>query len=110
MIVTKAVRMAEKMSVPILGAIENMSYAQCPDCGKKIPVFGESQLEAFAKGEGLHGFGAAAHRSAHRCKLRHRPADGHRGSFPPRRGGNLGPFAVNRRKAGAVFRRFLKIE
>ena len=36
MIVAKAVNMAEKMNVPILGIVENMSYIECPDCGKKI--------------------------------------------------------------------------
>ncbi len=53
MIVAKAVRMAEKMSIPILGIVENMSYVQCPDCGKKIPVFGESKIETFAQAEDL---------------------------------------------------------
>ena len=36
MIVEKAVNMAKQMNIPILGLIENMSYASCPDCGKKI--------------------------------------------------------------------------
>lgn len=53
MIVEKAVRMAETMNIPILGLIENMSYAVCPDCGKKIPVFGESNIEEIAAGHGL---------------------------------------------------------
>lgn len=44
MIVGKAVKMAELMNIPVLGLIENMSYAQCPDCRKKIPVFGESHI------------------------------------------------------------------
>lgn len=44
MIVGKAVKMAELMNIPVLGLIENMSYAECPDCGKKIPVFGESHI------------------------------------------------------------------
>lgn len=44
MIVGKAVKMAELMNIPVLGLIENMSYAKCPDCGKKIPVFGESHI------------------------------------------------------------------
>ena len=42
MIVAKAVKMANMMNIPILGLVENMSYVVCPDCGKKIPVFGES--------------------------------------------------------------------
>ncbi len=53
MIVAKAVNMAEKMSVPVLGVVENMSYVTCPDCGKKIEVFGESKLDAVATEHGL---------------------------------------------------------
>lgn len=48
MIVGKAVKMAKLMNIPILGIIENMSYYECPDCGKKINVFGESHLEETA--------------------------------------------------------------
>lgn len=48
MIVEKAVKMAKLMNIPIIGIIENMSYAECPDCGKRIHVFGESNLEAVA--------------------------------------------------------------
>ena len=48
MIVAKAVNMAEKMNVPVLGVVENMSYVTCPDCGKKIEVFGKSKLDAVA--------------------------------------------------------------
>ncbi len=48
MIVEKAVRMAETMNIPILGLVENMSYAECPDCGKRIPVFGESHIDEIA--------------------------------------------------------------
>ena len=44
MIVEKAVRMADLMSIPVLGIVENMSYVTCPDCGKKINIFGESSL------------------------------------------------------------------
>ena len=49
MIVGKAVNMAKKMEIPILGIVENMSYLECPDCGKKISVFGESHIEEVAK-------------------------------------------------------------
>lgn len=49
MIVGKAVKMAKMMDVPILGLIENMSYIECPDCGKQIPVFGESHVDEVAK-------------------------------------------------------------
>ena len=45
MIVEKAIKMAGLMDVPVLGAIENMSYVLCPDCGKKIDLFGESKSE-----------------------------------------------------------------
>ncbi len=48
LIVEKAVKMAEMMNIPILGLVENMSYAVCPDCGKHIPVFGESNIEEIA--------------------------------------------------------------
>ena len=48
MIVEKAVRMAKTMNVPILGLVENMSYAECPDCGKRIQVFGESHIDEIA--------------------------------------------------------------
>ncbi|MCR5370778.1 MAG: Mrp/NBP35 family ATP-binding protein [Clostridium sp.] len=53
MIVTKAVNMAEKMDVPILGIVENMSYLVCPHCGEKISVFGESHIEEAAAPHGV---------------------------------------------------------
>ena len=53
MIVGKAVKMAEMMNIPVLGIIENMSYAQCPDCGKKIEIFGESHIKEIADKYGL---------------------------------------------------------
>ena len=53
MIVTKAVNMAKKMEIPIIGLVENMSYLECPDCGKKISVFGESHVEEVAKENGI---------------------------------------------------------
>ena len=48
MIVSKAVRMANMMHIPVLGLVENYSYLKCPDCGKEIKVFGESHLEEIA--------------------------------------------------------------
>ncbi len=48
MIVTKAVNMAKKMDIPVLGLVENMSYLVCPDCGKKISVFGEGHIDEIA--------------------------------------------------------------
>ena len=53
MIVAKAVKMAEMMHIPVLGFVENYSYLQCPDCGKKIKVFGESHLDDVAAQFGL---------------------------------------------------------
>ena len=49
MIVSKAANMAKMMNVPVLGLVENMSYIKCPDCGKKIKVFGESHIEEVAE-------------------------------------------------------------
>ena len=45
----KSVKMAKTMEKPVLGLVENMSYLKCPDCGKKIAVFGESRAEELAK-------------------------------------------------------------
>ncbi len=53
MIVEKAVNMAEMMEIPIIGVVENMSWLACPDCGKKISVFGESGIDEVAKAHGL---------------------------------------------------------
>jgi Mrp family chromosome partitioning ATPase len=53
MIVAKAVNMADKMNIPVVGIVENMSYLECPDCGKKINVFGESKIESVAKEFGI---------------------------------------------------------
>lgn len=53
MVVEKAVNMAEMMEVPIIGLVENMSYLACPDCGKKIYLFGEGKSEEAAKRHSL---------------------------------------------------------
>ena len=53
MIVAKAVKMAEMMHIPVLGFVENYAYLQCPDCGKKINVFGASHLDEVAAKFGL---------------------------------------------------------
>ena len=53
MVVEKAVKMAEKMAVPIVGLVENMSYVLCPDCGRQIKVFGESHIDETAKELGV---------------------------------------------------------
>lgn len=49
MIVSKAVKMAEKMNVPIIGLVENMAYFQCPDCGKDHKIFGDSHIDKIAR-------------------------------------------------------------
>ena len=53
MIVSKAVKMANMMHIPVLGFVENYSYLQCPDCGKRIEVFGKSHLDKVAADFGL---------------------------------------------------------
>lgn len=53
MIVEKSVKMANMMNIPIVGIVENMSYAVCPDCGKKLYVFGEGKTEEVANAYGL---------------------------------------------------------
>ena len=49
LIVSKAIKMAELMNIHVLGVIENMSYLVCPKCEEKIPLFGESHRDDFAK-------------------------------------------------------------
>ena len=53
MIVKKAYNMAKLMNIPVIGIVENMSYAVCPDCGKEINIFGESKAEEIAKELGV---------------------------------------------------------
>ncbi len=53
MIVGKAVNMAKNMDIPVKAVVENYSYLKCPDCGKKINVFGESKLEESVKKYGV---------------------------------------------------------
>ena len=58
MIVGKAVGMAHLMNIPILGIVENMSYVECPDCGKKINLYGESHTAEAAAEYGLKVLGS----------------------------------------------------
>ncbi len=51
--VSKIINMARDLKVPILGIVENMSYLQCPDCSKKIRLFGESKVEKLAAKYGI---------------------------------------------------------
>ena len=48
MIVSKAVNMARMMNIPVYGFVENYSYFQCPDCGKRVEIFGKSKLDELA--------------------------------------------------------------
>ena len=50
MIVKKAYNMADMMHIPVLGVVENFSYLECPDCGKKINVFGQSHVDEADEG------------------------------------------------------------
>ena len=49
MIVEKAVKMAKMMNIPVLGVVENMSYFECSDCGKKHNIYGESHIDEIAE-------------------------------------------------------------
>lgn len=49
MIVSKAVRMAEMMNIPIIGLVENMSYFKCPDCSSEHRIFGDSNIEKITR-------------------------------------------------------------
>ncbi len=53
MVVEKAVNMANIMNIPVLGLVENMSYLHCPDCGKKMEIFGHSKADAIAAEYGI---------------------------------------------------------
>ena len=57
MIVTKAYNMAKTMNIPVYGIVENYSYLACPDCGKKISVFGESHIDEIAADLGVSVLG-----------------------------------------------------
>ena len=57
MIVSKAVKMAELMDIPIIGLIENMAYFKCPDCDKEYKIFGESHIEEISEAHNLKVLG-----------------------------------------------------
>lgn len=58
MIVAKAVNMAKMMNIPILAIVENMSYYECPHCGEKLCIYGDSKVEATAAEFGIDCFAA----------------------------------------------------
>ena len=53
MIVNKAVSMANMMNIPILGVVENMSYLECPDCGKQIFLYGDSHIDRICEEDNI---------------------------------------------------------
>ncbi len=53
MIVTKAVKMASMLGIPVIGLVENMSYFKCPDCGSEHHIFGESRADEIAAEYGI---------------------------------------------------------
>ena len=53
MIVSKAVKMAEMMNIPIIGLVENLSYFKCPDNNKEYQIFGDSHIEEIAEKHNL---------------------------------------------------------
>ncbi len=53
MVVQKAVNMANMMNIPVLGVVENYSYFECPDCGKRHNLFGDSHIEKVAAENGI---------------------------------------------------------
>lgn len=57
LIVKKAYNMAVKMDIPVMGIVENYSYIECHDCGKKISVFGESKIDEIASEIGIEVLG-----------------------------------------------------
>ena len=70
MIVKKAFHMANMMHIPVLGLVENFSYLKCPDCGKKIALFGESNIDEVAAKKKEPEFLANCHWIRHMRKLR----------------------------------------
>jgi len=51
--VSKAVKMAEMMNIPVIGLVENMSYFKCPDNGKEYKIFGDSHIDEIAEKHNL---------------------------------------------------------
>lgn len=60
MVVRKTLKMAEKLNVPILGILENMSYLNCPECGARLEIFGPSKGQETAEEAGLPFIGKMA--------------------------------------------------
>lgn len=82
--VTKALAMFKRLSVPVLGVVENMSAFVCPHCGETTEIFGRGGGEKFARENGLEYFGGV-------------PID-----VKVRQGGDAGVPAVAQREQGAA--------
>ncbi|MEQ8201557.1 MAG: Mrp/NBP35 family ATP-binding protein [Syntrophomonadaceae bacterium] len=58
MVVKKTIKMARKLDIPILGLVENMSYAVCTHCDQKLEIFGKSQGAQVAADTGIDFLGS----------------------------------------------------
>ena len=56
MIVEKAVNMATLLNIPVVGLVENMAWYECPCCGQKLPIFGDSHAEEEAAHYGIGNY------------------------------------------------------
>ena len=91
----RGVRMFERVHVPVLGLVENMSFFCCPNCGHRADLFGHggARAEAARLGTDVPGRGAAAAGHPHGVGRRHadrRGGAGERGGEGVRRGGERG--------------------
>jgi len=57
MVVKKTIKMGQKMNIPIIGLVENMSYAICPNCTEKLEIFGKSQGDQVARASSIDFLG-----------------------------------------------------
>jgi ATP-binding protein involved in chromosome partitioning len=89
--VDKALAMFKRMSVPVLGLVENMTALVCPHCGESIEVFGRGGGERFAREHDLELLGAI-------------PLD-----VTVRQGGDVGVPAVAQREPGPAARAFTTV-
>ena len=84
--VAKALAMFKRLSVPILGLVENMTAFACPHCGESTEIFGRGGGERFAAEHGLDYLGGV-------------PLD-----VTVRQGGDVGVPAVAQREPGPAAR------
>jgi len=82
--VEKALAMFQRMNVPVIGVVENMSAFVCPHCGEAIEIFGRGGAERFAREHDVEFLGGI-------------PLD-----VTVRQGGDAGIPAVAQREPGAA--------